>query len=206
MKVRPIIWAVNLVLLVVLGYWGTETFMARRGDERDAPPPAQPSRAKSPVASAPRPSPDLARLAENSLFGKTQEPVPPKAVTPPKTAPANTGRTQLALKLLGTVAGDPLIARAVIEDTRTRAQDIYKIDDMVQGGRLIKIGADRVVLQVDDRQEVLAMQFVGDLAKSPVTTRPTPPRPTPRLAAGRHATEGHPPSGHVARRLIWTSD
>jgi general secretion pathway protein C len=71
--------------------------------------------------------------------------------------------------LLGTVAGDQEIARAVIEDTATKIQDLYKIGDSIQAARIERIERSRVVLLREGREEVLEMSM-ADLSSSPGAT------------------------------------
>lgn len=66
--------------------------------------------------------------------------------------------TELDLVLLGTVAGDNgEISYAVIGERGGRKQELYREGDEVAGARLVKIMRTRVVLRVENRDEVLAM-------------------------------------------------
>ena len=53
---------------------------------------------------------------------------------------------QLGIKLLGTVAGDQAVSFAVLEDSKTGQQDIYRIGDTIQEARLEEILPNRVVV------------------------------------------------------------
>ena len=66
--------------------------------------------------------------------------------------------TQLKLALLGTVSGDKESARAVIEETGKRKQEMYKVGDSVQDAVIDKILRRDVVLKVGDRYEKLTMK------------------------------------------------
>jgi general secretion pathway protein C len=67
-------------------------------------------------------------------------------------------QTSLNLVLLGTVAGDPVNAMAVIEDPTKRRQDIYKVGDSLQGAVIRRILREKVVVNTGDRDEVLIME------------------------------------------------
>jgi len=67
-------------------------------------------------------------------------------------------QTNLNLVLLGTVAGDPANALAIIEDPTKRSQDIYKVGDSVQGAVIRRILREKVVVNRGDRDEVLIME------------------------------------------------
>ena len=77
--------------------------------------------------------------------------------------------TALKVTLLGTVTGDEKHAYAVIEETSKRKQSLYRIGDSVQNAVLKMILREKVVLRVDDRDEVLEM-------KEPSSSKSTPSR------------------------------
>jgi general secretion pathway protein C len=66
--------------------------------------------------------------------------------------------TSLKLKLWGTVTGDKGRAYAVIEDLKTRRQNLYRIGDSIQDAIIKIILRERVVLQVAGKNEVLQME------------------------------------------------
>jgi general secretion pathway protein C len=101
----------------------------------------------------------------------------------------NLKETDLKLKLWGTVTGKGRRAYAVIEDTKTRQQNLYRVGDTVQDATLKLILRQKVVLSVNDRDEVLGMEEAGTATRSASSPRvaqkgPTPPRlpisPNPR--------------------------
>jgi general secretion pathway protein C len=65
--------------------------------------------------------------------------------------------TSLALTLLGTIAGDEESARAIIFDKKKKNQNIYRVEDTVQGAMIKQILRGKVVLRVDGRDEILYM-------------------------------------------------
>jgi general secretion pathway protein C len=69
--------------------------------------------------------------------------------------------TDLKLKLWGTVTGRGRQAYAVIEDTKTRKQNLYRTGDAIQNATVKLILRQKVVLNVDDRDEVLGMEEIG---------------------------------------------
>jgi general secretion pathway protein C len=74
--------------------------------------------------------------------------------------------TDLKLKLWGTVTGGGRKAYAVIEDTKTREQNLYRIGDTIQDATLKLILRQKVVLSVNDRDEVLGMEEAGTAKSS----------------------------------------
>jgi general secretion pathway protein C len=93
----------------------------------------------------------------------------------------NLKETELKLKLWGTVTGEGREAYAVIEDPKTREQNLYRIGDTIQDATLKLILRQKVVLSVNDRDEVLGMEEAGAAKKSssgsPIARRvASPPR------------------------------
>jgi general secretion pathway protein C len=69
--------------------------------------------------------------------------------------------TDLKLKLWGTVTGQDKQAYAVIEDTKAREQNLYRAGDSIQKAVVKLILREKVVLRVDNRDEILAMEEVS---------------------------------------------
>lgn len=92
--------------------------------------------------------------------------------------------TRLNLKLWGTSAGEADRAYAVIEDPKSRQQQLYRVGDMIQTAMVKMILREKVVLTVDGRDEVLVIQDSekdGPGDRQAKSTRPlvSPPSPTP---------------------------
>ncbi len=65
------------------------------------------------------------------------------------------------LRLLATVAGDEEVACAVIENIKTKIQDLYRIGDTIEGTRIERIDRNKIVLINEGRREVLSL-YVTD--------------------------------------------
>jgi general secretion pathway protein C len=70
----------------------------------------------------------------------------------------NLKETSLKLKLWGTVTGKDETAYAVIEDSKAREQNLYRAGDTIQNAIVKLILREKVVLRVEDRDEILAME------------------------------------------------
>jgi general secretion pathway protein C len=66
--------------------------------------------------------------------------------------------TDLKLKLWGTVAGIDENAYAVIEDIQKREQSLYRSGDTIQNATVKKIMRGKVVLSLNGKDEILAME------------------------------------------------
>ena len=69
--------------------------------------------------------------------------------------------TALNLKLWGTILGGGKKPYAVIEDTTTKKQNLYREGDTVQGATVKRILREKVILHIDGRDEVLSMEVSG---------------------------------------------
>ena len=101
---------------------------------------------------------------------------PPSSAESPKPVEkrtAKTSRTQekpglssLNLKLLGTVVNEKGSSWAVIMDLATDRQDMVSVGSVVAGARVVSIGKDRVVLNVNGREEILLLGVEGTRSAS----------------------------------------
>jgi general secretion pathway protein C len=73
--------------------------------------------------------------------------------------------TDLKLNLLGTITGDEKEAYAVIEDTAEKKQDLYRIGDTIQNATVKMILREKVVLNVNGKDEILGIQKVSGSQK-----------------------------------------
>lgn len=109
-------------------------------------------------------------LARN-LFGP-----PPSAVKVEKSsaeAVENLQKTSLDLVLLGTVIGQNDESRAIIMEKGKKTQNIYQLGEMVQGAILKEIGRGKVVLNYNNKDEMLDMTEAAKYApKAPTAAAP----------------------------------
>jgi general secretion pathway protein C len=91
--------------------------------------------------------------------------------------------TQLDLRLWGTVVlGDGQQDYAVVEDKRARKQELYRVGDPIQNAVVKAILREKVVLNVDGKDEILTMEEVPASGTAPVrpSSLPAPAAaPTP---------------------------
>jgi general secretion pathway protein C len=120
--------------------------------------------------------------------------------------------TKLNLKLWGTVAGTSRRAYAVIEDTETRRQSLYHPGDTIQNATIKMVLRQKVVLTVEGRDEILAMQAPGQKS-GPAGGRvgrvsgasPSMAR-TPRLPVSARPREIAVKSEHIAEAMANIGD
>lgn len=100
--------------------------------------------------------PNYRAITRRNVFGAVEKAAPPPAAVEVKEI-ETLEPTTLDLGLLGTIAGDEESARAIIFDRKKKSQDIYRVEDTVQGAVIKQILRGKVVLRVDGRDEVLYM-------------------------------------------------
>jgi len=161
-RTGKLIWLVNLGLIVLLGYVGSGLFLERgKGSSFGSGARSPGSGEASPAAVRTSSPEDRQFVANSNLFGTTK----PRHRGPRPATPAPGSRAEarakrlppLQLRLLGTVAGDPKISLAVIEDLTRKFQDVYKVGDSVQGAEIVRILEDKVALRRDGMEHVLSL-------------------------------------------------
>ena len=96
-------------------------------------------------------------------------------------------QTDLKLILWGTVTGPGGYAYAVIEDSKAKSQGLYRINDSIQDATLSHIFREKVVLNVNGKNEVLAIEEFRLARKGKPSPTRTPPAAAP--ADGQRKTE-----------------
>jgi general secretion pathway protein C len=158
MPIQRIIIVINLVLITAIAYLGVTLFYGII-DYRMEGSPKQKTAEAIPIVQASaknKPLSYYAPVMERDLFQtkavqaaeETKEDIDIEALE----------ETQLKLKLWGTVSGSAESAYAVIEDTQTRKQNLYRVDDVIQQAKLKAIFRERVVLVVNGKDEILTME------------------------------------------------
>ena len=112
----------------------------------------------SPAALSHPPLADYAAITKRNIFNSStleQEAAP---VVEKKLDLEKLKQTDLKLKLWGTVTGQNEAAYAVIEDTKAREQNLYRAGDTIQKAVVKLILREKVVLQVGENDEILAME------------------------------------------------
>jgi general secretion pathway protein C len=153
---KPYFILINCLLIVIGAYWGVDAmYQVAAAKLQDAPAPAASiKRQARPVDNVQHPLDHYSEIAKRNLFNvagdqaKTQESVNLDTLE----------QTDLKLKLWGTVTGDGKSAYAVIEDTQSRSQNLYRKEDTVQGAAVKMILREKIVLRVGAKDQVLEME------------------------------------------------
>jgi general secretion pathway protein C len=154
-------FAIINVLLITAGvYFGVKTFytISTAKMQPEAVPQTPPGRVELTENTEQPPLLRYSAIAGRNLFNTQAAGVeiPIKAINVDELK-----ETDLKLKLWGTVTGRGRQAYAVIEDTQTRKQNLYRTGDTIQDATVKLILRQKVVLNVNDSDEVLGMEEIG---------------------------------------------
>jgi type II secretion system protein C len=174
-KINKILPAANLIVLAILMYLLFCFLFEDFGNERTANSTLKTSQTDVNLAQNSSDSLNSELILNNNIFkssnvsqkiSQTRTPVSQTVIPAVK--------KQLDLKLLGTVAGDEEVACAVIENSKTKVQDLYKTGDFIQGARIEKIERNRIILLNEGVHEVLNLYVANnDKGASPVLAKET---------------------------------
>jgi type II secretion system protein C len=170
-ELRRILLVANLALLAILVYVIAYIIFAKNTRQEYATnSKAGDTKIKTELSKEPSPAGSHRIILERNIFGsnevdtvkKEQQKDKPLAQPPKPVVPK-----QLELRLIGTVAGDDQVACAIIEDLSNKAQNLYRIGDIIQGSCIEKIEQNKVVLLNNGRHEVLNLSLTKQ-ASAPV--------------------------------------
>ncbi len=165
----------NIVMVLLLVYLVYSYFIEERDYKNTIVRKTEPSQTQSEPnqESTDSTNPDI--ILERDIFNTARVSVPPQnnqqdniisQVAKPVV------RKPLDLRLLGTVAGDGAIGCAIIENVKTKVQDLYNVGDIVDGARIEKIERNRVILLNDGLEEVLNIYIAGQTDTNQENTEP----------------------------------
>ena len=161
LEIPRILLITNIVLLVLLGYI-IAGFIFRNDSGQSAvvesisPTDGEKNAlSKDPVKAD---NPDI--IIERNIFGSSE--LNSAKQHPEQEIKVNSISVLKArLRLLATVAGDEEVACAVIENVKTRIQDLYKTGDIIGGVQIERIDRNKIVLFNAGQREILHL-YVAD--------------------------------------------
>ncbi len=158
LKNRIILWTANLALFAILGYIAAGLLTSDKTGQTlsDTLPKETVKKALPPAAGDPKIANSNVILERNIFQTKSksdEKQVPPKIETkiPVKPAPA----PKLNLKLIATISGDREFARAVIKNTKSNKQNLYKTGDVIDGAKIQQIQRNAITIAFAGNQQTL---------------------------------------------------
>lgn len=181
-RIVRFIWLVNGALLILVGYVAYsfmmtdqeadyETTSTRPRVGSDAPEPISAKTAADNQLILKRDIFGLNRAVETQVKKTVPKPIP-QAKTAAKAAP-------LEIKLLGTVAGEQAMSYAVLENLKSKQQDIYRVGDVIENARIQEIHQNRIVVLYGGEQCVFNVSLTGGAqppSKGQLAAKPAVPR------------------------------
>ncbi|UCF90944.1 MAG: hypothetical protein JSW39_22075 [Desulfobacterales bacterium] len=153
----------NILFVTAAVYFGVNTFYTLATSRLDPISPLRPARGQiltTEEVSRP-PLGDYKSIVERNLFNSQNEPVATEESEPEALDIEALKETELKVKLWGTVTGADGQAYAVIEDLKSREQNLYRTGDTIQDATVKMILRQKIILQGEEGDEVLGMEEIG---------------------------------------------
>jgi type II secretion system protein C len=188
-RLNKVLRGLNLVLLAV-ALCVAVTLLMRGRPERDA------AVATSSVGTAKAPDDvgqkaqgnvDPRLILERNIFGAGSEAVlggPGKSGAGASGRPTPDIKRGLSLRLLGTVIDEKGASYAILEDLGTKAQDIYRIGDVIGETRIDSIEQNRIVVVNRGVREMLSIALTAREVPTEAAVSPTPALEPVEVGAG----------------------
>jgi general secretion pathway protein C len=175
----------NLLLATAGVYFGVSIFYAvlTAGLDSVSPPVPAAGRALSGGPESPAGVSDYQAIVDRNLFNTGKKPLAESGKGAAEIDVDKLKQTGLKLKLWGTAIGPGGHLYAVIEDPKAREQLLYRAGDTVQKAAVRLVLREKVVLNVDGRDEVLIQEEPG-IMRAAAPGPAAEAAPAPRLAAG----------------------
>jgi general secretion pathway protein C len=123
------------------------------------PPPYHQSDSKQispPVNETSPPISQYSTIVDRNIFNITSK--NETTAQPQKIDLENLKQTELKLRLWGTVTSQKATSYAIIEDKKTRKQDLFRTGDSIQNATVKMILREKIVLAVDNQDQILTME------------------------------------------------
>lgn len=149
---RKLLWTVNLALLATLGYIASGLLTNNDTEQGQLTTiPANSTKTDPEVAIKSPESADNNLILQRNIFATVT--TEPKKETPKPAEPEP--MPTLNLKLLATIAGDQNFARAVIQNTKTKKQNLYKTGDVIEGAKIQLIERNTITIAFAGNEQIL---------------------------------------------------
>ena len=152
LEIRKLFWFINSILFTILLYilFG---FIPSKNTGKSTFAYPIPTKEKLEIIPHKRPLLPVEHkiIIERNIFGSSGSSAAKKnQLRKNNDAPISVIKAQF--RLCATVAGDNQIACAVIEDLKSKAQDVYKIGEVIEGARIERIDRNKVAQALNDFQ------------------------------------------------------
>jgi general secretion pathway protein C len=175
LDIRKVLFIGKLVLLTVLSVVVVRTavvlWRSAGGGTSNSPADIEDATARKPTGRADDLTKDYSAIIKQNVFSPARLSSMHKSLWESGAAtmvPSAEG--ELGLVLLGTVAGSPVVSRAIIQDTENKIPQLYKIGEIVAGARVQSIENNAVILLHNGQSKILRLQVGRNHSQSNVQT------------------------------------
>jgi general secretion pathway protein C len=160
----------NVLLIGGIVYFSVNAFYELMAIRLDPGQPDQSARSKVPVTIKEkiRPLSHYDAIGDRNLFKTNAKSDPKREAIDVDTLK----QTDLKLKLWGTVTGVKDQTYAVIEESKTRKQNLYREGDTIQNATVKRVLREKVVLNVEGKDEVLEIEKAKSRASYAPSVQP----------------------------------
>jgi len=155
LTIPSILLVTNIFLLVILGYVVADFVLGvNDGQSTIVESVSTTEGDKSTLSKEPAPADNPNIIIKRNIFGSSgwdSTKQNPKQ----KTKEDSISVIKAQFRLLATVAGDEDVACAVIENVKTKVQDLYRTGDVIEGTQIEKIDRNKIVLLNKGQREIL---------------------------------------------------
>jgi general secretion pathway protein C len=135
---------------------------------------------------------DYNDIIVHNIFGGVGLPEEAIAGGPNSPAVTKSGKMDLDLNLLGTIAGSTETSRAIIKNSRTNSVGIYKVGDRLAGALIESINAEAVILEYEGNRKSLHLTIGASRSNLPKAGQNNPSQATLRETTASSARESPP--------------
>jgi len=164
--IRKVLFISRLALVLVLSFVVVKTVLLPKDIEANLAPASAMGRNRvrgNETITPPDFSlPDYAQIVERNPFGTSGKRGPMANLI----AFDHSVSKELGLALLGTVSGNPAVARAIIKDLKTGVLDLYRMGQTVASARIESIDKDAVILLHNEQRKILRLNTAQSQAPS----------------------------------------
>jgi type II secretory pathway component PulC len=163
LEIRKLFWPINSTLFAILVYIVVSFVSADNARKSTF---ACPSPIKEEVEIIPHknplPSENHKIIIERNIFASSELNEAQGNIQQEKMDdPLSILRAQL--RLLATVAGDDQVACAVIENVKSKVQDVYKAGDIIEGTKIKRIDRNKIVLFCGEQHRLLNLHIACEV-------------------------------------------
>jgi len=158
-EIRKLFWLINLILLATILHIVISFFpLNNAGENTFARPIAKKVRIEIIPCIKDLPPGSHSIIIERNIFGTSGvSPSNDNLLRNHNNLPTTLIKSQF--RLLATISGDDQVACAVIENMKTKVQDIYKAGDIINGAQIERIDRNKIIFFCGGQREVLNLRI-----------------------------------------------